>query len=148
MYFNFNRINIEKSQIRYAQWALFFITIFSISIIFILYRFPLSDYNFYPQCILYKTTNLYCSGCGLTRGFDSFVKGDIISLFQNNLILGLLLPCLLFYFYSIIVQACRVYKPFTVTLSINDFYIAISFIFIYSIIRNIPFFEFLKPLPI
>ena len=88
MLISFENKSISSSQIFYARLILFFSTIFlSISTLFLKYL-PIGRYDIYPQCPIYNSTELYCSGCGITRASASIINGDILSLLQNNLLLA------------------------------------------------------------
>ncbi|HEX5790984.1 MAG TPA: DUF2752 domain-containing protein [Luteolibacter sp.] len=49
---------------------------------------------FWPKCLLYKWTGLHCPGCGLTRGVNACLHGDLLLGWRYNLLLMPLLPLL------------------------------------------------------
>jgi hypothetical protein len=66
----------------------------------VVYRFPPTEYSFYPRCPIYLTTHLLCPGCGSTRALHSFLHLDIQSALHYNALFTLLFPlaCLWFGF--------------------------------------------------
>lgn len=43
-------------------------------------------FSWRPECIFKKITSLPCPGCGLTRGFEAILKGNILSSFSYNIL--------------------------------------------------------------
>ena len=43
----------------------------------VVYRFPPTEYSFYPRCPIYLTTHWLCPGCGSTRALHSLLHFDI-----------------------------------------------------------------------
>lgn len=58
----------------------------------VVYRFPPTEYSFYPRCPIYLTTHLLCPGCGSTRALHSLLHFDIQSAFHYNALFTLLFP--------------------------------------------------------
>lgn len=48
--------------------------------------------SLYPGCLFYKTTGLYCPGCGMTRAAFATMHGDISRAFRMNPVGMVLLP--------------------------------------------------------
>jgi hypothetical protein len=48
--------------------------------------------GFYPQCLLYQTTGLYCAGCGATRALRALLHGRVIEALHDNVLFVSLLP--------------------------------------------------------
>jgi len=46
----------------------------------------------YPQCFLYRTTGLYCAGCGATRALHALLHGRVIEALHDNVLFVSLLP--------------------------------------------------------
>ncbi|MCI8548142.1 MAG: DUF2752 domain-containing protein [Bacilli bacterium] len=92
-------------------------------------------------CFFYKITGFYCPGCGITRMILSIAKGDYYQAFRYNPFLFLSLPLFLFLFVNHFLH----YR-FLTRKKQNNIYIAfIIFLVLYGILRNIPFFSYLKP---
>jgi len=96
--------------------------------------------HFFPPCVFYKTTGLYCPGCGTQRAVHAFLHGNFLIAFRYNplpfMLTGLLT---VFYLFNIF----RGYKrtPFTGGQS----WLVVIIIFAYFLLRNLPFMPFLKP---
>jgi hypothetical protein len=56
------------------------------------YRFPPTDYSFYPRCPIYLTIHWLCPGCGSTRALHSLLHLDIQSALHYNALFTLLFP--------------------------------------------------------
>jgi hypothetical protein len=46
----------------------------------------------YPTCLLYRTTGIYCAGCGATRALHALLHGQIVTAVHDNLLFMTLLP--------------------------------------------------------
>jgi hypothetical protein len=55
------------------------------------HRWP-GDLDWYPGCLLRKTTGLLCPGCGMTRAAYAALHGDIPLAFRMNPVGMVLLP--------------------------------------------------------
>jgi Protein of unknown function (DUF2752) len=66
----------------------------------IVYRFPPTEYSFYPRCPIYLATHWLCPGCGSTRALHALLHLDIQSALHYNALFTLLFPiaCLWFGF--------------------------------------------------
>jgi hypothetical protein len=49
----------------------------------------------YPQCFLYRTTGIYCAGCGATRALYALLHGRVLAALHDNALFVALLPFLL-----------------------------------------------------
>jgi hypothetical protein len=58
----------------------------------IVYRFPPTEYSFYPRCPIYLTTHRLCPGCGSTRALHALLHLDIQGALQYNALFTLLFP--------------------------------------------------------
>jgi len=64
----------------------------------ILYKFPPEQYDFYPQCPVFRYLHVCCPGCGATRAMAALLHGRIAEAFHYNALVVLLVPILLTYF--------------------------------------------------
>jgi Protein of unknown function (DUF2752) len=98
--------------------------------------------GFFPVCPLYALTGYACPGCGMTRGLHALLHGDILGSLDYNL----LLPGILFFFGYLFVSLFLTFargrgldfKIFT-PLVIWGFF---GFAFIFTILRNLPYYPF------
>lgn len=97
----------------------------------------LTEKNISIDCPILKITGFYCPGCGISRLILSLFKGNIYQAFRWNPFLFLLIICLPIYVFiedkiPKKVQTILLYSLLVITIT-------------YMVIRNIPFFEYLKP---
>jgi hypothetical protein len=57
-----------------------------------LYAVNPNQHAFYPQCLLYKTTGLYCAGCGATRALYALLHGRLLEALHDNALFVAALP--------------------------------------------------------
>lgn len=115
-----------------------------IVIIVFYYNFYNENNTFSIQCGLYKLTGLLCPGCGGQRAFHHLLHGHFLTALQYNIIFTLGLPTLLYMYYIVV----KVYI-FNNPKYLNSFVFSSQFgygiliiLFVYFILRNIPFAPF------
>ena len=54
-----------------------------------------SRHAVYPQCMFYRTTGLYCAGCGATRGLYALLHGRGLEALRDNVLFIGTLPFVL-----------------------------------------------------
>src|SRR5260370_7222602 len=64
----------------------------------ILYWFPPEQYDFYPQCPIFRYLHVYCPGCGATRALAALLHLRIAEALHYNSLVVMLAPVLLPYF--------------------------------------------------
>lgn len=100
--------------------------------------------GFRIPCLFYKYTGILCPGCGITRMCFSILELDFIMAFkQNPLCFILSFPGILYFIYYIY---CRYYeKPYKIIPSTIS-YILLLVTILFTILRNLPYMDFLKPI--
>ena len=68
------------------------------SVAAVLLRFPPSEYNFYPRCLIFTYFHLLCPGCGATRALAALLHGQFIQALHLNALTTLLLPAASLYY--------------------------------------------------
>jgi hypothetical protein len=58
----------------------------------VVYRFPPTEYSFYPRCPIYLTTHWLCPGCGSTRALHALLHLDIQGALHYNALFTFLFP--------------------------------------------------------
>lgn len=98
-------------------------------------------------CVFNLATGLYCPGCGITRMFLSLVQFDFISAAHNNLLVfSLMVPVLVYLFIKLVSYIKKGHSGYTVADKIVIIVIAFA-MFAFWIMRNLPQFSFLAPIP-
>lgn len=85
-------------------------------------------------CLVRLLTGFYCPGCGVTRMIISIAKLDFYQAFRYNPLVFILLPFLIFMFFS-----KNKYKYEKI------YYVIIVLLIVFGVMRNIPYFKFLAP---
>lgn len=103
-----------------------------------------AETNFGFQCLFYKTTGLYCMGCGGQRAFHALLHGDFQHAFQNNLLIYIVLPLVGVKFFEEIfdkkILTSFIYSPRLLV------FLTFS-VLLFTILRNLPYshFAYLRP---
>ena len=72
-----------------------------------MYRFPPTEYSFYPRCPIYLATHWLCPGCGSTRALHSLLHSDIQGALHYNALFTLLFPLVFLWFAFICYRSMR-----------------------------------------
>lgn len=99
-----------------------------------------------PPCLIYRTTGLYCPGCGGQRMIADLLRGDFAAAFRHNPLLFFLLPAA--GLYAILeATAYTLGKPPLLKgrrfVPILGGVLLLSLLF--AVLRNLPGFEWLGP---
>lgn len=112
----------------------------------LIYFFFLVNHNIYIPCIFNKITHFYCPGCGVTRMIISLIKMNFYQAFRYNPLLFLSLPFILFFSIDVL---CKWFKDkenyLYKKISEKTWISLLIMVIIYGILRNIPYFSYLKP---
>jgi hypothetical protein len=94
-------------------------------------------YTYYPTCYLYFLTGKLCPGCGGMRGMYQILHGNLFEGLKFNLLLVLVIPVGAYYLLSEF-SILLFNKPFPhLPYSKPIFYIVLSIVILYWIIRNL-----------
>ena len=87
--------------------------------------------------------NIECAGCGATRMFKSIFELNFYQAFRFNPFIFILLLILIIYLIYILI--CKIKKVDYYKIKSRDFLILLILVILFTIVRNIPGFEYLKP---
>jgi len=105
----------------------------------------LSCHGISLPCVFFEITGLYCPGCGATRMCKNLLRLDIYKAFRSNQVSFFIIPMLA------VIFARQLYCYIKYGKTKNERWItvvctiAIVALLIFGIIRNIPYFYFLRP---
>ncbi|MET2984151.1 DUF2752 domain-containing protein [Aureibaculum conchae] len=104
--------------------------------------------DFLLKCPLYKTTGVYCPGCGSQRAFHNLLHGHFLIALQNNLMLILGLAGLLYHYG--IQTSNHIFKTQFKSVFNNRkvVFFIIALLILFWILRNIPIYPFTSLTPI
>ena len=116
---------------------------------YIYFVFDPTTNKYFPGCIFYKLTGLFCPGCGAQRSIHSLLRGNIIAALHANVLLVFCLPFLMVYY---IILTINYLKPKSIIKIgiVNQvwfIYLCALLVVYYWIARNVPVLEagFLAP---
>ncbi|MBI4854096.1 MAG: DUF2752 domain-containing protein [Acidobacteria bacterium] len=117
--YKFNSSFFNKNKL---PWAVF---IFFGAILIISYFYQAEPNPKVSLCIFYNLTNLPCPGCGLTRSFCSFAKGDLLASFHFHWLGPIMFLTTFFVWLASLLTVFGITKPFEFfkLLSTNELFI-------------------------
>ncbi|MGB3692143.1 MAG: DUF2752 domain-containing protein [Spirulinaceae cyanobacterium] len=111
--------------------------------IVLLYNFdPAAPDTFFPASPFRSLTNLYCPGCGTTRGLHQILHGNILAALDLNPLMVLFLPYLIYAFcaYSApVITSYRLPQPYVKGKWIWGLLVIVL---AYWVLRNLPMWPF------
>ncbi len=115
-------------------------------VLLIVYLLVGNYFHIYLACPIKKFTGLYCPGCGVTRMLLNILKGNFYQAFRYNVLVFISLPFFFFYYLYHLYCLSKNKTSKIQQLEPGIWYFLIVIFLIYGILRNISFFEFLRPL--
>ena len=104
----------------------------------LLWRFPPSQYAFYPQCPIYAAFSILCPGCGATRALAALLRGNLAEALRWNALVVYTLPA------SALYATCRWARstpemPSRQGRSVSPGLLGVAFgvVLVFTILRNI-----------
>lgn len=90
-------------------------------------------------CPLHEWTGLNCITCGATRAFESLLRGDILTAFQQNALLVISLPFVIYHLAALIINRVA-RKPLLrpISLSRKAGIVLIIVAVAFMVVRNLP----------
>jgi hypothetical protein len=124
--------------------ALILIVSIAALIMSLLYFFIYPAYGkYFPKCLFYSFTGLYCPGCGSQRALAALLHGDITRALRDNLLAMVTLP-FLFYSFTILCLNTFSKQQFRNKIFYSPVFVkaVLIIIIVFSIVRNIPSYPF------
>lgn len=119
------------------------------AVVLVLFLFNPSHYPFYPRCLLYTTTGIYCPGCGSLRALHQLTHGHLVTALRCNVLLMMSLPFVAFYCWRL-ASCWWAGEPLPrFTLSLGWIKLLVAVLILFTVLRNIPCapFTYLAPPP-
>jgi hypothetical protein len=114
---------------------------------FVFFRFNPVQHSFFPVCIFYRMTGLYCPGCGAQRALHALLHGELLTALHFNPLFIVALPFLAFWAGRSFLHLTTGVSPTPIV--IRPFWIILlaSVVIVFGIVRNIPCtpFTYLSP---
>ena len=127
----------------WAPWAAAAIGMAAAPALVVLYLYNPLAVNFYPRCILYVATGIYCPGCGALRAMHALLHGRILTALDYNALFVVSLP---FLGWAIAAQLLEAWfgRPVLPTVQLSGRMArGILWVFIvFTVLRNIPIYPF------
>jgi len=126
---------------------IFVIAVFLILLLLLfIYIYLFENFKIAIPCVFHEITNLFCPGCGATRVIIALINFDFAVAIKQNIVLTFLFPLLAIYFLDKIVAWILRKKPkFADDIPNFVWYIFAIVLLLFGILRNLPYFDFLRP---
>lgn len=102
-------------------------------------------FDFYIPCPFHFITHLYCPGCGITRMLFSILKGEFYQAFRYNPLLFTFFPGMVVLFIDYIISTFKKKRSILTKIPNSVWYVLIVILIVFGILRNIPYFDYLRP---
>jgi hypothetical protein len=108
----------------------------------VLWRFPPTQTDWYPKCILYVQTGIYCPGCGTARCLHALTRGQILQAMAYNVVTVAFLPVLFVWLARHVWALIRGTDPPGRWLSPRGCWLVVALILGFAVLRNVPYYPF------
>lgn len=102
-----------------------------------LYVFDPARYGFYPACALYRTTGLFCPGCGSLRAMHQLLHGHLIEALRFNALFVFSVPFVVGFAGLWLTRTLKD-QPFSLPVKPWWIWIGLVVVFLFAIARNLP----------
>jgi hypothetical protein len=117
-------------------------------VVCLLWKYDPVTAGFFPPCIFYKATDLYCPGCGATRACDALIEGNFGKAFGYNPLFVVCFPFVILFLICSIWFGIVKNEEFKVHARFSKYLLILAFVTLaYGVIRNLPFeaFSWMRP---
>ncbi|MBR3116474.1 MAG: DUF2752 domain-containing protein [Bacilli bacterium] len=98
------------------------------------------------KCFYLELFNVYCPGCGTTRMIKSIIELDFYQAFRYNPLVFIL--SIIGFIYFVINSVRYISNKKLIKIPLKVIYVLLAILIIYGVLRNIPGFEFLRPVEV
>jgi len=106
----------------------------------VLYRFDPLRAGFYPKCVLFTLTGIYCPGCGALRATHALLHGHVLTALDFNPLWVVVLPFLAYALAAQAVEAVSGRRLPTYRLSGREAKAVFWAFVAFTVLRNVPLF--------
>ena len=108
--------------------------------LFLLWKFDPATAGFFPPCIFYEVTDLYCPGCGATRACDALVAGEINQAFGYNPLFIVCFPFVIFFLIRSLWSGVVKNEKFEIHHRFSKYILVFAIVVVaFGVVRNLPF---------
>jgi hypothetical protein len=108
----------------------------------VLWRFPPTQTDWYPKCILYVQTGVYCPGCGTARCLHALSRGHLLQAMAYNVLTVAFLPFLFVWLARNAWAVIRGTDPPRGWISWRAGWVIVAIILGFTVLRNVPLYPF------
>lgn len=108
----------------------------------VLYTFDPMRYGFYPRCILYVLTGIYCPGCGVLRASHALLHGRVVTALHYNALFVTVLPFAAYKAGAFLIETATGARLSTFQLSGKQARVIFWVVVAFGVLRNIPLYPF------
>lgn len=108
----------------------------------VLFRYNPAEFGFYPRCVLFVATGIYCPGCGALRASHQLLHGDLLGALDYNVFFVLALPFLVYALLSHAMGATLGRRLPSVRLPGRAIWVLFAGIMTFTVLRNLPYAPF------
>lgn len=106
----------------------------------VLYRYDPLQHGFYPKCILFTLTGIYCPGCGALRATHALLHGHLLTALDFNPLFVVVLPFLAYGLAAQAVEAVSGRRLPTYRLSGVEAKAVFWAFVVFTVLRNVPLY--------
>lgn len=104
----------------------------------VLFRYDPARFGFYPRCLSFVLTGLYCPGCGTLRAVHQLIHGNLLGALDYNALFVVAAPFLVYWLLSHALPGRLPLRP----LSGRASWMLVTVIVAYTVLRNLPYAPF------
>ena len=124
------------------RWRFIFLGLAILPCLALVYARNPEEPGFYPPCLFYVLTGLYCPGCGTLRGLHQLLHGNLVGALGYNPYTILALPIIGFAFLSALVAATWGKRLPSIFVRPALIWALLAAVMAFWVLRNVPVYPF------